>query len=164
MAPTDIDRAALARSLGGQLENGRHMSECMRWIVTAGATALTLGLMAMACGGGSDSPTAPSTPPPSSGAPTVNSLTLTVTANGLSAPSGDLAVGGTVTIMNSDSVPHEMSSNPHPEHTDCPALNVGVLNPGQSRTTAPVTSARACGMHDHINPGTQALMRTIVVR
>jgi hypothetical protein len=78
----------------------------------------------------------------------------------LSGPSGDGDGGGgeqhTSTI--------EMSSNPHPAHTDCPALNFGSLQPGQSRTSSPLTSARTCGMHDHISPGNQALQRTIAIR
>jgi hypothetical protein len=124
--------------------------------------ALALGLLANACGGGSDSPTAP-TPPPTGG-PTVNSLSLAITSGGLSAPSGDLAVGGTVTVTNNDAVPHEMSSDPHPAHTNCPGLNFGSLNPGQSRTSPALTAARSCGIHDHMNPGSQSLMRTIVIR
>jgi hypothetical protein len=135
-----------------------------RWMLPVLGAALALAALAVACGGGSDSPTAP-TPPanPPSGNPAPASLTLTITANGLST-GGEVAVGGTVTIVNSASTPHEMSSDPHPVHTDCPGLNIGLLQPGQQRTSQPLTAARTCGMHDHINPGTQSLTRSIVIR
>jgi hypothetical protein len=133
-----------------------------RWLLPAAGVALILTALAVACGGGNDSPTSP-TPPPTGGPPPANSLTLTITANGLSA-GGEVAVGGTVTIVNSASTVHEMSSDPHPVHTDCPGLNLGTLQPGQQRTSQPLTSARTCGMHDHINPGTASLTRSIVIR
>jgi hypothetical protein len=57
-----------------------------------------------------------------------------------------------------------MSSNPHPVHTDCPALNVGVLTPGQSRTSNALTSARTCGFHDHDLPTDSRWMGQVTVR
>jgi hypothetical protein len=133
-----------------------------RWLLPAVGVALVLTALAVACGGGNDSPTAP-TPPPSGGPAPGNTLTLTITSNGLSA-GGEVAVGGTVTIVNNGTSAHEMSSDPHPAHTDCPGLNFGSLQPGQQRTSQPLTSARTCGVHDHINPGTQSLTRSIVIR
>ena len=136
-----------------------------RWLLpTAGVAALIITAVAMACGGGSsnNSPMAP-TPPPSGGSPAPSTLTLTITSNGVTG-SGEVAVGGTVTMVNNGTSTHEMSSDPHPAHTDCPLLNFGSLQPGQQRTSQPLTSARTCGMHDHINPGTQSLTRSIVIR
>ena len=133
-----------------------------RWMLPAIGVALALAALAVACG--SDSPTAPTPPsPPPSGNPPPSTLTLTITSTGLSA-GGEVAVGGTVTVVNNATSAHEMSSDPHPAHTDCPALNIGTLQPGQQRTSQPLTSARTCGIHDHINPGTQSLMRSIVIR
>ena len=134
-----------------------------RWMLPAAGVALTLAALAVACGGGdsNDSPTAP-TPPPS-GTPAPSAVTLTITANGLTG-GGEVAVGGTVTIVNSGTSPHQISSDPHPVHTDCPGLNFGTLQPGQQQTSQPLTTARTCGMHDHINPGTQSLARSIVIR
>ena len=57
-----------------------------------------------------------------------------------------------------------MNSDPHPEHTQCPALNVGVLTAGQSRTSQNLTTARSCGMHDHSDPDNAAWKTTIVVQ
>jgi hypothetical protein len=134
-----------------------------RWMLPAAGVALILAALAISsCGGSSDSPTAP-TPPPSGGTPAPNTLTLTITANGLSA-GGEVAVGGTVTIVNNAMDPHQMSSDPHPVHTDCPGLNFNTLQNGQQQTSQPLTSARTCGIHDHISPGNQALTRSIVIR
>ena len=58
-----------------------------------------------------------------------------------------------ITWVNNDSVAHDMSSNPHPQHTDCPGMTSGDLNPGQRRTVGPVSTVRDCGFHDHLNPG-----------
>jgi hypothetical protein len=143
-------------------DDAMEIQKANRWLLPAAGVALILTVLAVACGGGdNDSPTAPT--PPTGGTPAPATLTLTITANGLSA-GGEVAVGGTVTIVNSASTPHEMSSDPHPVHTDCPGLNIGLLQPGQQRTSQPLTAARTCGMHDHINPGTQSLTRSIVIR
>jgi hypothetical protein len=135
-----------------------------RWMLPAAGVALVLAALAISCGSDSNnnSPMAP-TPPPSGGTPAPNTVTLTITANGLSG-GGEVAVGGTVTVVNSATSPHQISSDPHPVHTDCPGLNFGTLQPGQQQTSQPLTTARSCGMHDHINPGTASLARSIVIR
>jgi hypothetical protein len=131
------------------------------------AGALGIMLTAWACGGSDNkSPTSPTpTPTPTPPAnPAPATATVTITANGVSSSAIDLAVSGTVMFINSDSRAHQMMSNPHPAHTDCPALNVGVLQAGESRATAALTTARACGFHDHMNPGTSALLGTVTIR
>ena len=54
---------------------------------------------------------------------------------------------------NNDSRAHQIMSTPHLIHTDCPGLNaIGTLGPGQSGMSDPLTTARGCGFHDHLNP------------
>src|SRR5882762_1429385 len=66
--------------------------------------------------------------------------------------------GSQVTFINNDNRTHDMESDPHPEHTDCPAINqVGTLNPGQSRQSGNLNIARVCGFHDHDQAGVIAL-------
>src|SRR5262245_65077030 len=66
--------------------------------------------------------------------------------------------GTRVTFINNDTRAHEMNSDPHPEHTDCPELNlVGHLEPGQQRESGNLNIARRCGFHDHINENNNAL-------
>ena len=64
-----------------------------------------------------------------------------------------------------DATTHEMDSDPHPEHSDCPALNqIDFLNPGQSRSGGNLTTARNCGFHDHLNPNNGSLRGTVTIR
>jgi hypothetical protein len=120
-----------------------------------------LALIAVSCGGDS-SPTQPTPPPGGGGNQTV---TITITASGASQRSVNLQPGMRVVFVNNDSRPHEMSSDPHPSHEDCPELNqVGFLNPGQQRESGNLVFARTCGFHDHANPGTQSLTGSIIIR
>ena len=134
----------------------------MRHITTliAGATAAVA--MAMACGGSSSSSTtSPSGPcTPSSDARTIVIMNNTVCPSAIT-----VARGSQVTILNSDSKVHEMDSDPHPEHTDCPELNqIDFLNPGQSRQSGNLNTARRCGFHDHNSPDTASLKGTITIQ
>ena len=45
-----------------------------------------------------------------------------------------------------------------------PAINIGLLAPGQSRLSAPLTIATTCGFHDHQQPLDTSLQGTIIVR
>jgi hypothetical protein len=128
------------------------------------AAALVLGCAAYslisACGWGR-SPTAPDAPnPPGSPGPGVS-----ITATGLSQHTIEIPVGGRLTITNGDDVAHDMGSDPHPSHDDCPELNrIGLLQPGQSRTSGPLVEARTCGMHDHLRPRDASLHLRITIR
>ncbi len=134
--------------------------------------AVGMAVTALACGGGGNgSPTQPTPPPPPAGGGgggggggSASSVTITVTAGGVSASAATLAAGGTITWVNNDTRAHDMSSDPHPQHTDCPGLGAGDLNPGQQRSTGPITVSRTCGFHDHLNPGTQALQGSIRIQ
>ena len=66
-----------------------------------------------------------------------------ITANGVSPKELTIQVGGTVTFVNNDRIPHDMAGGPDPQHPDCPEIDaVGFLTPGQERATGPI-SARA---------------------
>ena len=127
------------------------------------AGALALGITAWSCGGDSSKP--PTSPtPPTNPNPAPTTVTITLTSAGASPSSAEVAVGGTVVFMNNAGDDHEMDSDPHPVHTDCPALNVGVLRNGESRGSQALTTARTCGFHDHMHPGTASLKGTITIR
>lgn len=65
----------------------------------------------------------------------------------------NISQGARVLFVNNDTKSHNMASDPHPEHTDCPPVNnVGLLQPGQSRETGNMTTIRTCGFHDHDDP------------
>ena len=97
--------------------------------------------------------------------PTTSSATITITSSGVSPKSVTVAPGSQVTFTNNDSSQHEMASDPHPAHTDCPAINsVGSLSPGQGRSTGNLNVTRACGFHDHLRDGDQSLRGTITIQ
>ena len=103
-------------------------------------------------------PTAPEPPPTAT-------TTVTITASGASPRNLEVAVGARILFVNQDSRSHNMTSDPHPEHNECPDINqVGFLLPGQSRETGNLTQARTCGFHDHDNPNNTTLQGRIVIR
>jgi plastocyanin len=120
-------------------------------------------LAAFAACGGSDGPNAPGSTP--SGSPGPSGATITI-ANGRVTPSEvTIAVGQSVTFVNNDSTGHNVSSDPHPNHTDCPAVNaVNNLGTGQTRLTNAFTTGRVCGFHDHDLPDNANLKGRITIQ
>jgi len=74
--------------------------------------------------------------------------------------------GTQVTFINNDNQQHNMTSNPHPEHTDCPEINsVGLMNGGQTKQTSNmVTNRTICGFHDHDLPNVAGLQGSISIQ
>jgi plastocyanin len=116
--------------------------------------ALSLG-MAAACS--SSYSTDPGAPAPSP--------TLTITGTGVSPNAVTIDAGSQVTFVNADSVAHTVFSGPHPEHTDCPALNqVGFLMPGERRQSGNLNASGNCTFHDEGSPFNEIFQGAIVVR
>ena len=62
-------------------------------------------------------------------------------------------IPASVFVVNASSGNHQVASNPHPLHTDCPPLNTpGFLPPGDSGPTSVFDIAGTCGFHDHLDP------------
>ena len=132
----------------------------IRFALTAGALATVLA----ACGG--DSPSAPGGGGGSGGGPgTAGPIGATITIqNGRVNPSTvTVTVGQSVNFVNQDGRVRNMTSDPHPEHNQCPALNVGPLNNGQTRATGALTVVRTCGFHDHDDPDNGNVKGSIVI-
>jgi hypothetical protein len=114
------------------------------------------------CGGSSSSGM---TGPSGTCTPSANPATLVIQNNTICPSALTVSRGTQLTILNSDSRTHEMNSDPHPEHTDCPELNsIGFLNPGQSRQSGNLNIARKCGLHDHSAPDVASLKATITIQ
>jgi plastocyanin len=97
-----------------------------------------------ACGG---SPAGPN----SGGAGSVT--TVSILSSGVSTTRMNVSPGTRVTFINNDTRSHNMTSDPHPDHNECPEINaVGLLQPGQSRETGNLNTIRTCGFHDHDDP------------
>jgi plastocyanin len=140
--------------------------------------AVVMGVcFAAACtGGGSPAPTAPtspaaSTPPPSTPSPAPTpappSLTATIVItsnNSFAPPEVTIGVGGRVTFINQNNRAHDITSDPLHLHTDCPPIfEVGFIQPGQTKQTGPLTVARVCGFHDHMQENNPDLHGRIIV-
>lgn len=93
-----------------------------------------------------------------------SAATIVITSAGVQPSSVTISSGDRVTFLNSDTVTHDMESDPHPTHTDCPGLNIGTLTPGQQRDSAALTEARTCGYHDHDRPALPIFQGTVRVR
>lgn len=79
---------------------------------------------------------------------------VTITASGLSPVNIDVPLGSRVLFTNKDTREHFLHSDPHPDATDCTALNqVGLLAANQQRETGNLVEVRVCGYHDHNDPG-----------
>jgi plastocyanin len=128
------------------------------------ALAIAALVLAVACGGGSNTP--PTGPSPGGGGGAQSGATITIGANGAISPAQvTINVGQAVTFTNSSSRTRNISSDPHPTHTDCTAFTgVGLLDPGQTKQTGGFTTARTCGFHDHDDPDNAALKGSIVIR
>jgi plastocyanin len=130
-------------------------------VVWIGSVLLMAVLAVTACGGGGggSTPTSP-TPPPGGGV-----TTITITTSGVSPQNITVSAGSQVTFVNNDTRRHDMATDPHPGHSDCPEINqVGVLQPGQSRQTGNLNTVRTCGFHDHDQPDVASLRGTIRIQ
>ena len=126
--------------------------------------ALTAAMIAAACGGSYKAPPA-NTGNPNQPAVVAGSIgaTITLTAAGLSATEVRIEPTQRVRFVNNDTRPHQINTNPHNFHTDCPPNNTIVINPGQTVDTAIFSEVKACGYHDHLLPDTQSYWGTIKV-
>ncbi len=126
------------------------------------AACLAASLCA-SCGGGSavaPAPTPNPNPNPGPGQPTV-----TLTASGVSPKELTVSPGARVLFTNNDTRSHEMYSDPHPEHTDCPEINqVGLISPGETKETGNLNTVRTCGFHDHNQPSNTSLQGRLIIR
>jgi hypothetical protein len=124
-------------------------------------------LAAISCGGsGGGSSGNPGNPTPSPATCTAppTSMIITISNNAVCPQNVTVPRGTQVTFVNQDSVTHEMTSDPHPEHTDCVEINqVGNLVAGQTRLTGNLNTPRRCGFHDHLRDQVQALRGSITI-
>jgi plastocyanin len=91
---------------------------------------------------------------------------ITITSGGIVSPRQlTVAPGSRVLFVNQDGRRHDMTSDDHPDHLECPAINqVGLLSPGQSRETGNLNTVRTCGFHDHEDSDNNNLKGSIIIR
>jgi hypothetical protein len=61
-------------------------------------------------------------------------------------------LGTCVVFVNQDTVAHDIRSDPHPGHSNCPALNVGLVPSGKTSVTLAINTWGVCGYHDELAP------------
>lgn len=129
------------------------------------AALLAGAAAAAACGGGGGTgPTSTSPATGSSGVvPGSIGATISLTATGANPIDVRIEATQRVRFVNTDTRPHQVQTNPHNFHTDCPPNNVILLNPGQQVDTAVFNEVKACGYHDHLLPDEQRFWGTIRV-
>jgi plastocyanin len=97
-------------------------------------------------------------------APSANDATIVIGPAGVTQTETRIKAWSRVTFMNNDTKPHTIVSDPVDLHTQCPPVNqVGLLNPGESRSTGTLNLTGTCGFHDHGNKVDASLMGRIVV-
>jgi plastocyanin len=134
------------------------------------AVSMAVLLTVAACGGG-DGGGNPTGPGGGSGAVvastgSVGTIGATITiANGSVSPSQvTISVGQSVRFVNNDGRSRDMSSDPHPNHTNCPSLNRGIIGTGQSRDSFGFAAAGSCGFHDHNDPDNNGVKGRVVIQ
>lgn len=122
-----------------------------------------MGAFLASCGG--SSPSSPSGTGSGGGGTPTSTTTITMTSAGVSPAAITVSQGTRVLFINSDSRQHEMTSNPHPEHTDCAEINqVGFISPGQRKETGNLNTVRTCGYHDHNDENNTRFQGRIVIQ
>lgn len=82
------------------------------------------------------------------GSNTVASATITYTDNGFSPSTLTVKPGSTIRVVNQSSGPLQLSSDPHPTHTDNPELNMDEIAPGKDGMLT-VNKVGNWGYHNH---------------
>lgn len=89
-----------------------------------------------------------------------SATTITVTATGFSPQTITIKAGTKVTWINQSGITANVSSDPHPVHTDYPPLNLGSFANGSSVSLV-FDTAGTHGYHNHLNPSQKG---TIIVQ
>lgn len=85
--------------------------------------------------------------------------TITFTKSGFSPDNLTIKVGTRVNWKNDSGGELSVNSNPHPQHTDYSALNIGEIEKGESKGLV-FDKAGTFGYHNHYNPSQKG---TIIV-
>lgn len=77
--------------------------------------------------------------------------TITYSDSGFSPKEVKVKVGETVTFKNDSTKSVQVNSAPHPQHTQFPELNLGVIASGESKAVT-FTTAGTRKYHNHLDP------------
>ncbi len=106
------------------------------------------------------SPSAAVTSPSPSSQATKAATTVTITSTGFDPQTITIKAGTKVTWVNKSGTTANVSSDPHPIHTDYPPLNLGSFTNGSS-VSLTFDASGTHGYHNHLNPSQKG---TIIVQ
>jgi len=84
--------------------------------------------------------------------------TVQITADGFEPATLSVAPGTTVTWVNADDAPHQVASNPHPEHTDLSGLDSSQPIAAEQSYSFTFNETGTFGYHDHLQPTTNGMI------
>jgi plastocyanin len=149
---------------GGRTARHAHASGWRPGVLLACCLAALVAVPACGNGYGGGSSGGASPISPSTGGPGAVAATITIANGSVSPPEVRIGVGQSVVFRNNDTRARDMTSDPHPTHTNCPSINaVGVLQPGQERATHGFGATGTCGFHDHLDPDNPGVRGRIIV-
>lgn len=93
----------------------------------------------------------------------VGGATVTFTRTGVTPREVSVNRTSRVTFVNEDTRPHRPASDPHPDHTICPELNLATLQPGDRVESADLVNARDCMFHDDLSIGDERFSGRVLV-
>src|SRR5260221_9712454 len=88
------------------------------------------------------------TPCGTKGKPTCSGPLIAVSESGVAQPNVTVRFRQNVTLYSRDGALHKISSQPHPDHTHCPSLDVAEVTGAENRATAPFLTPGTCRYHD----------------
>jgi len=89
-------------------------------------------------------------------------VTVTVSSSGLDEKTVPITPGTTVIFQNTDSVSHQIASNPHPSHTDLPGFDRVIAAGAVYQFT--FTKIGSWGYHDHLRASDGKFQGTVKVQ
>ncbi len=135
----------------------------MKKVLALSIALSVLVLWALGCEGGGGATTGTPTTPTGTTGGNVGA-TVALTASGVSDAAPRIATSARIRFTNNDTRTHQILSTPHGAHSDCQALNsIGTLAAGESGVSDPLTAARGCGFHDHMNPSDNRFRGQVLV-
>jgi plastocyanin len=148
------------------MRNGSPLFSSFALAVAALGVLVSVSACGSSGGGGTTGPSPVTVVSRSTGSVGTIGATITITNAGVNPSSVTVSAGQSVTFVNNDSRSHEIASDPHPQHGTCPGIEagLGLISPGQSKSTMGFADPGTCGFHDHQDATNRSLQGSIRIQ